>query len=593
LPDSKEKQSKLPIDSQHDSQYIECIRVVFSVCIMHWACFFFFLFFMCDAHAQTKLIGPADPNRITKDIQEKTLPYNPDTEKGLPSSGGDTLANAPENADKIKFKLNSLKIIGVESIGNHMINDLYEDKIDTEISLLDIYEIADSITKIYVDKGYILSRAIVPAQEIDKGNVLIKVVEGRIGEVILEGEVPNKKFLSPALDRIQESKPLNIYDLEKQILLLNDLSGVKFRSILKPSKKEGTVNLLLVAEEVNYQNQIYVNNYGSKFVGPIQGTARLGYNHSILLPFNQTEFSYISTSNTKELGYFDLTHSLPINTWGTKLSLKGGYSKVQPGYTQKKSDIAGRSNTYDIDLSQSIIRSRQHNLSGKLGLSAKNNNTNIARTSPLIREKTRSLKFSLTYDNIDSLRGINVISLNYSKGIRAFGTSKMGQTNLSRAKGRPDFQKYDGAVTRYQALPIDFSLLGTLIGQYTNDPLLSSEEFGYGGSTFGRAYDSSEILGDRGFAGMLELRYDAVPQFLDLKVQPFIFYDFGRIWNIDTGQDKFNNASSGGLGFRLDHKLGIFGVFNLAQPMDKKQLNPLHSKSKDKPRYGFQIGLKF
>lgn len=554
--------------------------------------FLLVIFLSCDAFAQTRLVGPADPSRVSKDLQEKKINEVPQVKSGLAESSGEKVVNAPANADKISFVLKALEVQGVQSIGKEIIKDLYEDKIGSEISLLEIYKIAEDITQLYSSKGYVLSRAIVPAQEIDKGNVKIKVVEGKIGEVKLEGEIPNKKFISPALDRITEATPLNVYELEKQILLLNDLAGVKFRSILQPAGKEGVVNLILVAEEVKYENQVYVNNYGSKFVGPLQGVVKLGYNHSILLPFNQTEFSYIMSKHKDELKYFDFAHSLPLNTLGTKLSLRASNSKVKPGYTQKRSEIDGRSNTYDASISQSIIRSRIQNFSASFGVSAKDNKTDTLRT-PFVREKIRSLRLSATYDRIDDFRGINVASATYSKGLRIFGSSGRNERNLSRAKGRPDFQKYEGSLTRYQVLPADLSLLGTLIGQYTSDPLLSAEEFGYGGSSFGRAYDSSEILGDRGFAGMAELRYDAIPKVLGLKIQPFIFYDFGRIWNIDTGQEKFANASSGGVGFRLDHPIGIFGIFNVAQPMDKKQLNPIHSKSKDKPRYGFQLGLKF
>jgi hemolysin activation/secretion protein len=551
------------------------------------------MFLSYDAFAQqAKLVGPADPSRVGQDLKDKKLLQVPESKVALPASNAEKVLNAPANSDKIKFVLKSLKIKGVESLDKAIVKNIYEDKIGKEVNLLEIYEIADKITQAYASEGYVFSRAIIPAQEIDKGNVIIKVVEGKIGKVTLEGDIPNKQFLDTAIDRISNEKPLRIYDLEKQVLLLNDLAGVKFRSVLTPSGKEGVVDLVLVAEKVSYENQIYVNNYGSKYIGPLQGAVKLGLNHSYVLPYNQTEFAYIASKDSRELKFFELEHSLPLNTLGTKLSLKASNSKARPGFTQKSSNIDGRTNAYDAIISQSIIRSRSQNLSTSLGTNVKDNKTDLSKT-PFIREKIRSVRLSATYDRVDDFRGINVVNVTYTQGLKFFGASKRNAPNLSRGKGRPDFKKYEGSLSRYQALPYDLSAIGVLTGQFADNPLLSSEEFGFGGSTFGRAYDSSEILGDKGFAGMLELRYGGIPDLYGTQIQPFIFYDFGRVWNIDAGQEKFVNAASGGIGFRIDHKIGIFGVFTIAQPMDKRQSTPLHSKKGDEPRYGFQIGLKF
>jgi hemolysin activation/secretion protein len=555
--------------------------------------FLLVIFLSYDAFAQNRLVGPADPSRVGQDLKDKKLLQAPESRSVLPSSNTEKVLNAPANSGKIKFVLKSLKIKGVESLDKSTVRNIYEDKIGKEVSLLEIYEIADKITQAYASEGYVFSRAIIPAQEIEKGNVTIKVVEGKIGKVSLEGDIPNRAFLDAAIASMSNEKPLRIYDLEKQVLLLNDLAGVKFKSILKPSGKEGVVDLVLVAEKVSYENQVYFNNYGSKFIGPLQGALKLGLNHSYILPYNQTEFAYITSQDNRELKFFELEHSLPLNTLGTKLSLKVSSSEARPGFTQKKLNIIGRTNAYEASMFQSIIRSRSQNLNASFGMNSKDNKTDILSKTPFIREKIRSIKLSATYDRVDDFKGINVLNINYTQGLKTFGASKRNAPNLSRAKGLPDFKKYEGSLSRYQALPYDLSAIGLLIGQFTNNPLLSSEEFGFGGSTFGRAYDSSEILGDKGVAGMLELRYDGIPKAYNMQFQPFVFYDFGHVWNVNSDQGKHVNAASGGLGLRLDHKIGAFGIFTIAQPFDKRQSTPLHSKKGDEPRYGFQIGLKF
>ncbi|HIF33642.1 MAG TPA: ShlB/FhaC/HecB family hemolysin secretion/activation protein, partial [Planctomycetaceae bacterium] len=55
---------------------------------------------------------------------------------------------------------------------------LYENFLGSEVSLTDVFQIARRITVKYRGDGYILSRAVVPAQQIQAGVVTIDVVEG-------------------------------------------------------------------------------------------------------------------------------------------------------------------------------------------------------------------------------------------------------------------------------------------------------------------------------------------------------------------------------------------------------------------------------
>jgi len=93
----------------------------------------------------------------------------------------------------------------------------------------------------------------------------------------------------------------------------------------------------------------------------------------------------------------------------------------------------------------------------------------------------------------------------------------------------------------------------SLKGQYSNDALLSSEEFGVGGSNYGRGYDPSEIVGDKGIAGKVELQWSNPFQAsLFDSYQVFGFYDAGRVWNKDatTADAKIDSLASTGVGMR-------------------------------------------
>ena len=95
----------------------------------------------------------------------------------------------PPEARDIKFIL-----VGVVIEGSTVYQDidflpLYEQFLKQEITLADMYKVADAITVKYRNDGYILSRAIVPPQRIRGGIVRLTIVEGFIDQVVIEGQV--------------------------------------------------------------------------------------------------------------------------------------------------------------------------------------------------------------------------------------------------------------------------------------------------------------------------------------------------------------------------------------------------------------------
>jgi hemolysin activation/secretion protein len=82
-----------------------------------------------------------------------------------------------------------------------------------------------------------------------------------------------------------------------------------------------------------------------------------------------------------------------------------------------------------------------------------------------------------------------------------------------------------------------------------------SEQCGYGGRFFGRAYDPSQLLGDSCFEAIGELRYDipVAAQFLS-NVQLYGFTDYGKLYTRDPaiGTPSTVDGASAGAGIRLD-----------------------------------------
>ena len=129
-------------------------------------------------------------------------------------------------------------------------------------------------------------------------------------------------------------------------------------------------------------------------------------------------------------------------------------------------------------------------------------------------------------------------------------------------------------------------------GQVASAPLFSSEEFGYGGQRFGRAFDPSEITGDHGVAAGLELFYTDFPRYKSFEFMPFAFVDMGKVWNEDAGVGS-STAASAGFGLNVTHpKSGISASVGMAWPLIREVESPLHGNGSS-PRAYFQLRKSF
>ena len=89
------------------------------------------------------------------------------------------------------FILKDVKVTGSTLFKAEHFRPIYEPYIGKKVSLQDIQTIADNIKAEYKKRGYLTTTVYVPEQEVAGGDVEIKILEGTVGDISLEG---NKWF---------------------------------------------------------------------------------------------------------------------------------------------------------------------------------------------------------------------------------------------------------------------------------------------------------------------------------------------------------------------------------------------------------------
>jgi hemolysin activation/secretion protein len=530
----------------------------------------------------------AEPQRLDKRFEQPEAPGSvmepevPETKSYKP----------PADLKKIRFILKKIDVKGSTVYSHNAFKRWQKRFLDKKVSLALIYRFAEKITTKYRNDGYLLSRAIVVPQKIKNGVVSIQIIEGYIGNLKIRGPVKGSKvFLKSYAQGLLRSSPLKAKDLERYLLLIDDLPGVSVESVLLPSKDEpGASELLLTLKHKDIDANAGIDNRGSKFNGPIQ--LRGGVNsNSALGVYERIGVQTIFTSSPDELFFFNGFGEVPISSEGTKLFVSGSFSKSEPGSSLKQFEVEGDSSSFTVRISHPFIRSRGKNLKAHFGFTSRNSETDLLGTN-ITTDRLRILNMGMAYDFVDRYRGVNLISANLAKGIDFLDATGPGSANLSRADGRSDFTKISGDILRLQQLGQGWSFLTGFSWQYAFDPLLSSEEFGLGGSQFVRAYDPSEVTGDQGVALKLELQKGIKTDWSYLKsFQAYLYFDHGTVLlrNPTSVEDDSSSLTSSGLGVRTNINEWLSGYFEAGLPMSRN----VGTEGNKDPRFFFSINARY
>lgn len=519
------------------------------------------------------LPGSVEPARV----ESNYLPPPPASPLPAPSITHEEKAtDAPlgKEAEKITFVLKKIVITGNHVYTQKQLSAIYKDKLHKKISVADLFKIVDSITSYYRNNGYILSQAVLPPQRIAGGTVTIRVVEGYIHKVKIVGNPRGAHRLILAYGKeIAKLRPLKIQTMEYYLYLANQIPGAEVRAVLEPSKTNtGASDLNLVVKEDLITGTVSYDDYGTRYLGPQQITSVISFN-SIFLPGDTTRLLYLTTTQGKELRYGDISYTMPIGLKGLTLTVDGNKSLTNPGFVLEPLDTRGLANTYSISVQYPIILTASENLSVS-GNFTYLNSRSTQLGFLLYDDRIRPIQFGVTYQFSDKYKGSNQINAQVEKGLNVFDASSNPNSFQSSRFGADGiYTNISAQVSRTQALFDRFSAYFVAQGQYSFSPLLSAEQFGFGGSQLGRGYDPAEILGDSGAAGSVELRMDNYPdKFKISMIQMYMFYDAGVIWNRRDlpGAPTKQSATSAGMGFRLAFNKYVSGNFMIAQPLTKQ-----------------------
>ena len=512
------------------------------------------LMLCCPAVLAQQVPPTAEPGRAEERLRQPREPQR--APAPAPVTPPADVQQPPANAASLTFKLQSLVVEGATVYTGDELTAPYAQLVGQEISLDRLYSIATELTAKYRNDGYLLSSVVVPAQNIRDGRAQLRAVEGYLAAVSFQGDIDRRSGMFESLrQRLLADRPLRTATLERVVLLVNDLPGTLAQAVLQPaSGTPGASDLVVRVDTSTVYGAVGGTNRGSDVQGPVQYDASLEL-RSILGLHEDTTLRYLQASQRNELWLASLAHVERLTANGLDLTVAGSVSRSDPelGATLEALNLETDTDQASLTLSYPLIRARTGNLRARGSVTYHDGSTDSV-SGLLSKDIIAAARVGLAFDSLDSLGGVNLIDVEVSKGLDAFGSSTKGDLLASRAGGDPEFSKATLYIARLQSLGARWSVLLAASGQAAFTNLLAPEEFAFGGEFYGRAYDPSEIVGDSGIAGKVELRFTVDPA-QGWGVMLYGFYEAGKVWRrLDASEvdvDKEESATSAGGGARF------------------------------------------
>lgn len=438
-----------------------------------------------------------------------------------------------------RFQVHSFRFVGNTVFPAQRLKRVIERYLDMELNLYDLNVAADAVTEFYHDRGYTLARAVIPAQRVDDGVVTIAVVEGRVGKVLFSGhKAYADDFLQRRVAQLAPGSLVATERMERSLLLLNDLPGLKARATLAPGAEFGTSDILVKVEEKPIAVTLTIDNFGSKETGRRRADAGVEFNNPLGLG-DQLSLRGVATER-KLIKFGKLGYSLPLNADGMRLAA---------GYSESRYDVAGdfaalglsgTSRVAEVSLLYPMTRGRGHNETVTLGFKSTHlvQNTFAVETS---NTRIPMLTFGYVFNRIGEDASVSNLSTQIASNLKRNSDGR-----------RQDAQRFRLELDGNYLLPLDRKWDVYLRGAaaYSPDKLPDSEKYSIGGPGSVRAYRVSELRGDSGAQATLEFRRSLVLASMPGNVS--FFGDTGRVVYKAPGfANSWQSISAWGMGVSI------------------------------------------
>ncbi len=473
-----------------------------------------------------------------------------------------------------RFDLKRLFLEGNTILPAHEVSAILNKYTGSQRDFGTLQEAMDELEAAYRKRGYSMVTVILPEQELERGTVIINVLEPTVKEVVVDGNSHfSRQNVLNALPVLKVGQPPNTRELSQNLRAANENPARKLNIQFKSDKKEtDLIAKIKVTDQKPWKVALTGDNTGNLQSGYyrmgllLQHANLWGLDHLAALQY------VTSPDHAEKVSIVSGSYRIPIYSIGDTIDLFGGYSDLDNGTSRisgtdlsisGKGIVAGT--RYNLTLPR--FGAYEHKLSAGMDYRLYDNTVRLVNQTQDISPDVVAHPFSLTYGNAWNSQLVSVegyLGLLHNEPWGAQGEQADFEHIRSGAKADYWIMRYGFNKTVRPGADWIFRVSGN--GQYTPDRLIPGEQFGMGGASSIRGYGEREEAFDAGFSGLFEIYSPDFGQIAHipekLKLRLLCFFDGGYGYNLrpqtQASEQIDNFLTSTGVGLRL----GLWDYFS-------------------------------
>lgn len=414
--------------------------------------------------------------------------------------------------------------------------------------IAEINALAEEISNLYIERGYITSRAYIPPQDLSNGILELQVIEGVLEKIKYETEQgPGNPLEIRAAFPNLEGSFFNLRDVEQGMDQMNRLASNNVRLELMPGENNGGSVVFIQNEKSKpWHVRTGVDNTGTESTGEVQGFVELDYDN-ILGVNDLLSFSFkhdLERANRRQSRSVSARYDVPYGPYNFNYSLS--YFNYISEVSTLASDFktSGFSRTHDLRVSRVLHRNQSGRTNGSLGLTLKENQNFLGGVRlESSSQKLTILKAGLLHSH--QFPGAFIFGgINYEQGIGLLGAQE--DTALGAGQPQAEFNRVSADFNAVKLWNMGFGLYNprtdlTARAQWSRDELFSSEQISVGGPFSVRGFKEASLSGSTGAYARLDFSAP-LPPLQDPKGQKY-FGELRPFVGVDAGAVRSNNAN--------------------------------------------------
>jgi hemolysin activation/secretion protein len=434
----------------------------------------------------------------------------------------------------------------------------------------DVQRALEALENAYRDKGYSTVQVFLPEQDLEKGQVILRVIEARIRKL----EITGNKFFDEAnirqsLPSMREGTVPNADAIAANLRVVNESPAKQTNVVLRATDDPAQIDARVdITDDKPDKWFLTLDNTGGKSTG--YWRAGIGYQTSNLWNLDHSlTLQYVTSDKEKMVHVWSIGYRVPLYSLGASVDFIAGFSDVEAGTTETTAGelkFSGKGEVYGVRYNHHLPRVPGLDHRVIFGVDYKDyKNTctlgafgaagcGTAAASFVMRPASVAYTANWTLDRAQA-----GVQATYVHNLPGGADGNTDAINRARPGADPSYSLWRFAANYARAFESDWQARVNLQAQHSEQILVGAEQFGAGGQTSVRGFNEREISAERGYFANFEIYTPDVGERIGLKawnIRFLGFFDTGYVQRVDPAPGDIAEQSISSVGFGVRAGLG-------------------------------------